>query len=57
MTEDIAPSVRSALWANAYAKLFARLVVENNPDARQAYFNALSGMMELRQAIKERQKR
>jgi hypothetical protein len=56
MTEKLAPSVCSVLWANAYRKLFARLVVENNPAVRQAYVNALSGMMQLRQAIRERNK-
>jgi hypothetical protein len=55
MTDDeLAPSVRSALWSNAYAKLFARLFVEDNPGVRQAYLNAIRTMMELRARQKER---
>jgi hypothetical protein len=52
--DDIAASVRSDLWRHAYTRLFAHALYEQNPQARQAYINAIATIIELRRARKER---
>jgi hypothetical protein len=57
MTGKVADPVSSVLWRHMYAKLFAHVLYEQIPEAREAYMNAISDLLELRRTRKERHAR